>query len=155
MSRRTPFSHRLFRAAAVSAGLGLAAFGFAGAASAEDAPAAQAQSEAPAFAYTVIEENARIPFGADEIDSFRVGRDGSLLLRAGHREWYRAVLWAPCRNDLRFEQHIGFTDRTNQAFDRFSTVVVDGARCPIQSLDRIEDPRIAERAADAASEAAG
>jgi hypothetical protein len=56
---------------------------------------------------------------------------------------------------LRFEQHIGVGDRVNTGFDRFSTVVVDGNRCPIQSLDRIEDPRIAERAADAAAEAAG
>ncbi|MBU6408308.1 MAG: hypothetical protein KGS44_14445 [Alphaproteobacteria bacterium] len=112
-------------------------------------------SEEPAFAYTIIEEDARIPFGADEIDSFRVGRDGSLLLRAGPGDWYRAVVWAPCQRDLRFEQHIGVGDRVNTGFDRFSTVVVDGNRCPIQSLDRIEDPRIAERAADAAAEAAG
>ena len=125
-----------------------AVLGFAGAALAEDAPA-----EAPAFAYTVVEEDARIPFGADQIDSFRLGRDGSLLLRAGPNEWYRAVVWSPCRRDLRFEQHIAVGDRHSGSFDRFSTVVVDGNRCPIQSLDRIEDPRIAERAADAAATA--
>jgi hypothetical protein len=149
MSYRNPIGRRMLGAAVVCVGLGLAAAAFA-----DDAPASTAPAEASEFTYTVIEENARIPFGADEINSFRVGRDGSLLLRAGHREWYRAVLWAPCSRDLRFEQHIAFTDRSNQAFDRFSSVVVDGNRCPIQSLDRIEDPRIAERAADAAPQSA-
>lgn len=148
--KRAPLSRLLSHGRALAvAGAALAALGFAGAAVAEETPA-----EAPAFAYTVIEEDARIPFGAREIDSFRLGRDGSLLLRVSPREWYRAVVWAPCQRDLRFEEHIGFGDRFSTSFDRFSTIVVDGNRCPIESLDRIEDPRIAERAADAAAEEA-
>ncbi len=121
------------------------------------APTAIAQTEdsttheEAAFAYTVIEENARIPFGPHRINSFRVGRDGSLLLRAGVNDWYRATLFAPCARDLPWENDIAIGDRLSSSVDRFSFAIVDGQRCQFHSFDKIEDPRIVERAAEGES----
>jgi hypothetical protein len=122
----------------------------------DDPTAAPAQEEATQeeqapFAYTVIEENARIPFGPRRINSYRVGRDGSLLLRTGVNDWYRATLFAPCARDLPWEHEIVIGDRSAGSVDRFSFAIVDGVRCQFRSLDKIEDPRAAERAADGES----
>jgi Family of unknown function (DUF6491) len=110
-------------------------------------PAAE-ETEQQAFAYTVIEEDARIPFGPRRVNSYRVGRDGSLLLRTGVNDWYRATLFAPCARDLPWENQIAIGDRSHTSIDRFSFAIVDGQRCQFHTFDKIEDPRIAERAAD-------
>ena len=144
-----PFA-KASHAKALAVALTLAAGAFATTAYAEEQPAA-APSEAPSFAYTVTEENARIPFGPGQINSFRVGRDGSLLLRTGVSNWYRATLFQPCARDLRWEQEIAIGDQSHSSVDRFSFAIVDGQRCQFRTFDRISDPREAERAADAAS----
>lgn len=96
-------------------------------------------ADAPAF--TVIEADASIPFSQIAIRSYEVADDRSLLIRVGANRWYRATVWQPCRSHLRFENSIGFVTRGTDTFDRFSQVIVDGHRCPISTLDRIEDPR--------------
>lgn len=135
----------------VSALLGALAFG--GAAFAEE-PNAEAAQEEAAFTYRVLEENVSIPFGARQVDSFRVGRDGSLILRVGVSRWYRATLYAPCARDLRWENDIAIRSGGGTgSVDRFSYAIVDGNRCQFRTLDQIEDPRVAERAADEATAA--
>ena len=143
---RKPLKGLLFAAAALTAFAVAAPL-----ATAQDDTPAQTEEADDTFAYTVIEENARIPFGPRRINSFRVGRDGSLLLRTGVNDWYRAELFAPCARDLRWENHIAIGDRSSSSVDRFSFAVVDGQRCQFHRLDKIEDPRIAERAADGES----
>ncbi|MFZ4121536.1 MAG: DUF6491 family protein [Caulobacterales bacterium] len=137
----------------------LAAFGIilcagAPAVAEEHATAAAAAPSAQAITYTVLEEDARIPFGASQVDSYRVGRDGSLILRVGVNRWYRATLYAPCARDLRWENDIALVSGGGgNSIDRFSYAVVDHNRCQFRTLDRIEDPRAVERAADAAATA--
>lgn len=134
MSRR-PMMHML---TAAMAGAALLAFGVAQAAD-EDAEAAK---------FVVLEQNASIPF-ADNISGFNVAEDGSVLIRTGPNQVYRAVIWASCARDVRFENDIGIDHRGGSRVDRFSTLIIDGRRCPIESLDRIEPPKRAEAPATA------
>lgn len=136
------------KTALIAGGLALA-LAIPGLALADPAQADPAPAASPAFAYVVIEENARIPFGAHRINSWRVGRDGSLLLRVGVNDWYRATLIGPCERDLRFEEFVVVQSPPGGGVDRFATAIVDGRRCPFQTLDRIADPRETERAFDA------
>lgn len=100
---------------------------------------AKPAAEKPEFSFTVIEENARIPFGASRIRGFRVVDDDSVLFDAGRR-WYRAELFGVCASDLRFEHALAFRTRGDGAIDRGTTLFVRGQRCPILKLDEIADP---------------
>jgi len=104
---------------------------------AEEAPA-PAENAAPQF--TVIEEDARLPFSTQVIRGFQVGKDNSLIVRAGANRYYRAVLWEPCRRDLRWDDRFALGTSVGGTMDRFSTVYVDGNRCHLQSFDQIEEP---------------
>jgi hypothetical protein len=102
--------------------------------------AQEAEEQAPPV-FTVIEENASLPFADRRIQDYQVARDDSLILRAGPSRWYRATVWETCANDLRWAyDHIGLDLRPNGTLNRFSTIIVRGQRCPIQTLDRIERP---------------
>ncbi|MET0181686.1 MAG: DUF6491 family protein [Caulobacterales bacterium] len=105
----------------------------AGAAFADPKP----ENAAPRF--SIVQEDASIPFSTTAIDSYQVSADDSLVIRAGSR-WYRATVWAPCARDLKFENAIAFDAGGNGTLDKFGSVYVNGQRCPIQSLDRIERP---------------
>jgi hypothetical protein len=114
---------------------------------AADEPAAQAAAGESASPYTIIEENAHIPFANRRISSFRVGIDRSLILRVGASRYYRAELDTSCARDLRWEIGIGVRIPANGTLQRSDTVVIDGRRCFLHSLDEIADPRPAEQAA--------
>lgn len=101
---------------------------------------AEEQRVAAAPAFTIIEEDASIPFAGVRISGYEVADDSSLLIRTGPSQWYRATVWQTCRSDLRFENTIGFETRGTNTFDRFSSVIVDGRTCPIETIDRIERP---------------
>lgn len=101
--------------------------------------ASQTKAEAPVVAYTVLKADATIPF-ASLIRDFSVGSEKSLLLKAGGR-WYRATLEQPCRSDLPWRESIGLLPGSVDRLDRFSSVLVDGHRCMLRSLDEIADPR--------------
>jgi len=91
--------------------------------------------------FTVIEADASLAFSDRRISGFSVARDNSLILRVGPRRWYRATLWQPCARELRWAyERIALDTGPSDTFDRFSTVVVNGLRCPIQTVDRIEPP---------------
>lgn len=77
---------------------------------------------------------ASIPFvDSGSIRDWRaVGRD-TLYVQDVHRNWYRAELMGPCI-DLNFANTIGFDASGTNRFDRYSSIVVRGQRCPLQSL---------------------
>ena len=103
-------------------------------------PAPQEQEETP-IAFTVIESDVSVPFASVRIRDYEIGRDNSLILRAGANRWYRATIWEPCASDLRWAyDRIGLDTHPGGALDKFSTVIVRGRRCPIRTLDRIERP---------------
>jgi len=92
---------------------------------------------------------ARIPFvNNGGIRDWRAeGRD-TLYVQDRLRRWYKATLMHPATG-LPFAQAIGFETRGIDSFDRFSTVVVDGQRIPVQSLVRVEAPPTKQQRAEA------
>jgi hypothetical protein len=117
-----------------------------GAAFAED------QKPAATSTYVVLQENVDIPFARRNINGFSVGDDNSLILQVGAGRYYRATLSPPCGRDLKWEHKIAIDYDLSGRFDRFSKVIVDGRRCFVQSLDRIESPRLTKKkAAEAAA----
>lgn len=95
----------------------------------------------PEPTFTVIEGDARLAFADHRISGFSVARDNSLILRAGAGRWYRATLWQPCGRELRWAyDRIALDTGPSGTLDRFSTVIVNRMRCPIESIDRIERP---------------
>jgi hypothetical protein len=110
-----------------------------------DAPkSAPAEETAPI--YKVIKQDASIFAANRRVDNYWQGEDGSLILRAGVREWYRVEVWQPCRSDLRWEQAVGLRPGATGSFDRFSDVIVNGKRCAVERIDQIEDPRPVDKA---------
>jgi hypothetical protein len=92
----------------------------------------QPQAEAPA--------EARIPFvNHGGIRDWRAEDNDTLYVQDRHRQWYKATLMHNAIG-LRFANAIGFETRGIDSFDRFSSIVVDGQRIPIQSLVRVEAP---------------
>ncbi|MBI1188473.1 MAG: hypothetical protein GC206_14265 [Alphaproteobacteria bacterium] len=120
-------------------------------AGADEPMAGAAQEDTPAYA--VVDENASIPFAERRINSFRVGLDRSLILRVGASRFYRAELDDDCARDLRWEIDIGVRIPTAGALRRSDTVVIDGRRCFLRTLDEIADPRPVEQAARSESAA--
>jgi hypothetical protein len=114
------------------------------------APAAFAETpkeaEKAAPIYKVLKQDASIFAANRRVDNYWQGEDGSLILRAGVGEWYRVELWQPCKSDLRWEQAVGLRPNPTGSFDKFSAVIVDGNRCAVERVDKIEDPRAAEKA---------
>jgi len=139
---------RLFVAAAATLAL-------LGSAPALAQPAEQANAE-EASPYTVLRENATIPFADRRINGFRVGLDRSLILTVGVNRFFRADLDRSCESDLRFETAIGVRVPRAGTLQRSDYVIIEGRRCHIWGLDEIADPGPVERAAReaAAAEAA-
>ncbi|ARR52881.1 hypothetical protein HY78_05180 [Rhizorhabdus wittichii DC-6] len=77
---------------------------------------------------------ASIPFANHgSIDNWQADGRDALYVQGPGRQWYHARLMAPCQ-DLPFANAIGFETRGTSDFDRFSTIVVRGQRCPVQSV---------------------
>lgn len=81
---------------------------------------------------------ASIPFASfGTIRNYRVESNRVVFLEGLNRRWYRAELLAPCF-DLPFTEAIGIETRPDNQFDRFSTLLVRGQRCPLTSLTAVE-----------------
>lgn len=104
------------------------------------APALADPAGAEAPRYVVLEQNARVPFFSQMLRGYSVARDDSILLEGGHGRWYRATLDQPCGRAAAFEAQLRFETRPDDTLDRFAVVYIDGMRCPLRSLDRIEPP---------------
>ncbi|MFN3944208.1 MAG: DUF6491 family protein [Allosphingosinicella sp.] len=83
---------------------------------------------------------ARIPFvnHGGIRDFVPAGRD-VVYLQDRSRQWYRAELMGPCLG-LPFARAIGVETWGASSFDRFGMLIVEGQRCPVQSLVRTERP---------------
>lgn len=68
----------------------------------------------------------------------------TLYVQDTHRNWYRAELLSRCF-DLLFAEAIGFDASGTDRFDRFSSVVVRGQRCPVKSFVASGPPPRKER----------
>jgi len=61
-----------------------------------------------------------------------IDRD-TLYVQDIHGHWYRAELMSGC-HDLPFANAIGFEAWGTDRFDKFSSVIVRGQRCPLESF---------------------
>ena len=68
----------------------------------------------------------------------------TLYVQDIHGYWYRAELMSNCF-DLPYAEAIGFDARGTDRFDRFSSVIVRGQRCPLQSFVASGPPPKKER----------
>jgi len=71
--------------------------------------------------------------------NFEARGEDTLYIQDRSRNWYKAELFGPCTG-LDFAQRIGVDTRFGTSFDRFSTILVDGRRCPLQSVTRSGPP---------------
>jgi hypothetical protein len=85
-------------------------------------------------------ENVSIPFAdSGGIDEWHAVDDKTVYLRSRTRQWYKAELFAPC-NGLGFATAIGYVPEPTGSFDKNSSIVVDGQRCKLMTLQKSEKP---------------
>ncbi|HEX8644309.1 MAG TPA: DUF6491 family protein [Allosphingosinicella sp.] len=107
------------------------------------AAAASLGAVAPAAAEpadeAAIEEEVRVPFlHVGRFRTFRATDQRTLYIRATNRQWYRVTTMGPCPN-LPWARAIGIDNR-GVTLDRFSTLIVEDDRCPVQSVVRTSAP---------------
>lgn len=87
--------------------------------------------------YAVIEADARIP-ATRSINSYRILDSDVLLIGAGPSGLYMAQLDGTCARAARFDTSIAIDARGGGGVDRFAQVIVNGRRCRIETLSRVE-----------------
>jgi hypothetical protein len=74
-----------------------------------------------------------------EIQNFEADGQDGIWLEDRRRRWYYAELQGGCQG-LNFAQAIGYDTDGSPNFDKFSSIVVDGWKCPVVSLTTSEKP---------------
>ena len=105
------------------------------------AVAAPAQAKKPAdHVWPELGVEARIVFpNQGAIRNFEPDGNDGIWLEDRQRRWYYAEFIGGCQ-ELNFAQAIGFDTRGSPSFDKFSTIIVRGERCPIASLVTANKP---------------
>jgi hypothetical protein len=73
------------------------------------------------------------------IRNFEANGNDGVWLEDRQRRWYYATIIGGCQ-DLNFAQGIGFDTRGSPRFDKFSSIIVRGDKCPVTSLVTSEKP---------------
>ena len=95
---------------------------------------------APADAKPKSGGYASIPFvNHGGIQDWRSTDDHTLYVQSQGGRWYVAKTMGPCQG-LNTAIRVGFDAGPTDTFDNFSNIVVEGQRCPIKSLTRIDGP---------------
>ncbi|MFM5947847.1 MAG: DUF6491 family protein [Novosphingobium sp.] len=82
----------------------------------------------------------RIPFpGESTILSFEADEDVGVWLEDHHHRWYYVKLIGLCTG-LSFARQIGFNTNGLSRFDRFSSILVEGRKCKVESVVTAEMP---------------
>ncbi len=105
------------------------------------AVAAPTQAKKPAdHVWPELGVEARIVFpNQGAIRNFEADGNDGIWLEDRQRRWYYADFIGGCQ-ELNFAQAIGFDTRGSPSFDKFSTIIVRGERCPIASLVTANKP---------------
>lgn len=84
---------------------------------------------------------AHIPFAnSGGIRDWRALDDKSLFVQGTDRQWYHATLFSSCFG-LSTTHNLAFvTSPPDGSFDRFSSLLVEGSRCPVVSLVKSDPP---------------
>jgi hypothetical protein len=84
--------------------------------------------------------HASIPFvDHGGIRDWRADNDRSLWIQARNDQWFYAETFGPCIG-LKFANRIGFVTEPSGSFDRFSSIIVDGQKCTIDTLRETAPP---------------
>lgn len=84
--------------------------------------------------------DASIPFvNLGGIENWRAVDADTLYIEGRNDQWYRAELRGSCPG-MRLNTTIGFVTRSVGSFDEFSSIVVDGRECHLQSLTESPPP---------------
>ena len=95
-----------------------------------------ALASAPTFAA----DTAEIPFAnKGGIQDWRAETDRVLYVQGQNRQWFKAELLSDCIG-LRFAERIAFETEASGAFNKFSSVKVDGRDCPVSSFEKSGPP---------------
>lgn len=96
--------------------------------------AAALPAATPAAPASPPAKEASIPFAnSGSINDWQEAGENAIYVQDIQRRWYLATLMAPCL-DLPYVERIGFDVRGTGRFDRFSSIIVRGTRCPLTSL---------------------
>jgi len=94
----------------------------------------------PTIAAKADRGNAEIPFVAfGGVRNWTATNNSAVYLQAPNGQWYRADLMGPCTG-LPFAFGIGVQTDFGDTFDRFSSIIVDGHRCPVMSVSKVAAP---------------
>lgn len=94
----------------------------------------------PGIAKTPDRGDASIPFvGFGGIRNWTATDGDTVYLQASNNQWYQAELAGPCMG-LPFAFGIGVDTRGSDRFDNFSSIIVDGQRCPVASVTKVAGP---------------
>ena len=85
-------------------------------------------------------QEARIAF-ADRLNirNFRADGRDAVYIQDFRRRWYRAGFVTPCRQ-LPFARSIAVDSSRQRSLNRFSTLIVSGNRCQLNSFVRVAGP---------------
>lgn len=106
---------------------------------------AAALSAAPALGASPTDKpktaDASIPFANfGGINDWRADGDNAIYIQGRSRkDWYRATLFGPCIG-LPFAEKVGFVSEPSGSFDKFSSIVVRGQECQVQTLVKLDGP---------------
>jgi hypothetical protein len=85
-------------------------------------------------------KEASIPFAdMGSIRNFDPVDSHTLYVEDVHGQWYKASLMGPCI-DLPFATAVGFDVGGTRTLDRFSSVIVNGQRCAVESFVATDTP---------------
>lgn len=88
----------------------------------------------------VIGQEARIAFpNQATIRTFRPQGTSTVYIQDRAGRWFRANVLGLCR-ELPFTQVLGVDTRGGGTLDRFSVLIVEGERCPLNSFVRVAGP---------------
>jgi hypothetical protein len=73
------------------------------------------------------------------IRDFRADGRHAVFIQDRERKWYRATFAAPCFG-LPYARSIAVDSRRSRNLDRFSTLIVRGSRCQLNSFVRVAGP---------------
>jgi hypothetical protein len=95
---------------------------------------------------------AEIPFANNGgIQDWRAENDRVIYVQGQNRQWYRAELMSDCIG-LRYAETIGFDTEASGAFNRFSSIKVEGRNCPVSSFEKSDSPPKKEKKAKDAAQ---
>jgi len=101
---------------------------------------AAAVAPTPAATEAPPPRETSIPYvRSDGILEWRADGDRGLFIRSMSGDWYHARTMAPCGR-LNSAISIGFETSGTDRLDRYSTLRVEGWRCPLASVTRSEGP---------------